>query len=301
MTGLKELNLCFMFLMLLVAVFCVPSIFAQENFIVTIGQNKVFTTTNIHDTETGAGSNHQWRDMPSIIDANSAGQEASTHILAEIYQEGFAKSWVGVNFTVVANKDGKETQEANISIKFDYRLSADFQVPPPSEGGGGSVDAIISGLIAEKHYTVYRINFVHYSNKGQKSGNETLMHRLNLEAGQDYEVLTHIYSHGGVWISGYADSQAYVCVQEIRIEFEDVTPPPCLSEKLYGEHSEETELFRYFRDNLLSASLEGQQIIKLYYQWSPVLVKAMERDEEFKEEMKEMIDGVLELIGGEAE
>jgi len=72
--------------------------------------------------------------------------------------------------------------------------------------------------------------------------------------------------------------------------------PNCLSEALYGEHSEETELLRNFRDNILSQTPAGQEIIKLYYEWSPVIVKAMEGDEEFKEEVKEMIDGVLELM-----
>ena len=41
----------------------------------------------------------------------------------------------------------------------------------------------------------------------------------------------------------------------------------------------------------------GQEIIKLYYQLSPMIVKAMEKDEEFKEGVKEMIDGVLGLLG----
>jgi len=45
--------------------------------------------------------------------------------------------------------------------------------------------------------------------------------------------------------------------------------------------------------------LEGQEIIRLYYQLSPTIVKAMEEDEGFKEEAKEMIDGVLEMIGEE--
>ncbi|MBW2183689.1 MAG: hypothetical protein JRF49_07470, partial [Deltaproteobacteria bacterium] len=46
---------------------------------------------------------------------------------------------------------------------------------------------------------------------------------------------------------------------------------------------------------------EGQSLIKLYYQWSPVIVKAMEKDEEFKEKVKEMIDGVLGLVVEETE
>ena len=65
------------------------------------------------------------------------------------------------------------------------------------------------------------------------------------------------------------------------------------------EHSEEAELLRYFRDNLLNQTPEGQELIKLYYELSPTIVKAMEEDEEFKEQVKEMIDEVLELIEGE--
>jgi parallel beta-helix repeat protein len=75
----------------------------------------------------------------------------------------------------------------------------------------------------------------------------------------------------------------------------------CTSGVIYGEHSEETELLRYFRDNVLSQTPEGQELIELYYQWSPVIVKAMEEDEEFKEDIKEMIDGILPLIGKEIE
>ncbi len=46
---------------------------------------------------------------------------------------------------------------------------------------------------------------------------------------------------------------------------------------------------------------EGQEIIKLYYQWSPLIVKAMEGDKAFKQEVKGMSNGVLELIGGGVE
>ena len=79
------------------------------------------------------------------------------------------------------------------------------------------------------------------------------------------------------------------------------TTTPCSLEKIYGDYSEETELLRSFRDNVLSKTPEGQEIIRLYYQWSPMIVRAMEEDEEFKEDVKEMIDGFLELIEGEAE
>jgi len=71
---------------------------------------------------------------------------------------------------------------------------------------------------------------------------------------------------------------------------------PCSSEFIYGEHSEETKLLRSFRDNVLSRTQEGQTIIRLYYLWSPIIVKVMEEDEEFRQKVKGMIGGVLPLI-----
>ncbi len=71
----------------------------------------------------------------------------------------------------------------------------------------------------------------------------------------------------------------------------------CFIVPLYGKYSEEAELLRDFRDSVLSQTPVGEEIIELYYQWSPAIAKAMEEDGEFKEEVKEMIDGVLMLIG----
>ena len=75
----------------------------------------------------------------------------------------------------------------------------------------------------------------------------------------------------------------------------------CPPELLYGELSEETELLRYVRDTLLHQTPEGRELIRLYYQWSPLVVQAMEEDEEFEEEVKEMIDDVLELLEEESD
>jgi hypothetical protein len=73
-------------------------------------------------------------------------------------------------------------------------------------------------------------------------------------------------------------------------------PGPCAAKEIYGEHSKEVELMRYARDNILKSTSGGQELIKLYYEWSPVIVKAMAEDEEFREAVKEVIDGVLLLI-----
>jgi len=46
----------------------------------------------------------------------------------------------------------------------------------------------------------------------------------------------------------------------------------------------------------LSETPEGQELIRLYYEWSPAIVKAMEEDEGFMEDVKGMIDGILPFI-----
>jgi len=72
--------------------------------------------------------------------------------------------------------------------------------------------------------------------------------------------------------------------------------PSCVAERIYGNFSEETELLRNFRDNVLNKTHKGQEIIKLYYKLSPAVVKAMEGDKAFKEEIKAIIDTILPLI-----
>ena len=73
----------------------------------------------------------------------------------------------------------------------------------------------------------------------------------------------------------------------------------CTFSSIYGEDSEEVMLLRYLRDAVLSQTPAGKELIRLYYEWSPVLLKAMEEDEELREEVKETIDDVLELISNE--
>jgi len=75
------------------------------------------------------------------------------------------------------------------------------------------------------------------------------------------------------------------------------TVQSCPTEQIYGEHSAETELLRYIRDNVLNQTPEGQEIIKLYFEWGLIIVEMMNEDEEFKEQVKEMIDEVLPLLG----
>jgi len=83
-------------------------------------------------------------------------------------------------------------------------------------------------------------------------------------------------------------------VQQTTTTSTDATP--CLSEVLYGQYSEETEMLRYLRDAILNQTPQGREMVRLYYQWNPLLVQAVENDVEFKEEMRGIIDGIVLLI-----
>lgn len=70
----------------------------------------------------------------------------------------------------------------------------------------------------------------------------------------------------------------------------------CLSETIYGEDSDEVKLLRYFRSTVLTKTQEGRELIDLYCQWSPAIVNAMEADEEFKQQVKDIMDLILTMI-----
>jgi len=106
----------------------------------------------------------------------------------------------------------------------------------------------------------------------------------------------------------FDESQVLPCAEVTDIvpndgkaDVQTVPEQLCPVEEIYGKHSVKTELLRHLRDNALSKTPEGQEIIRLNYKWSPEIVKAMKEDEEFKKEVKEMIDRVLLMIGGKVE
>lgn len=114
----------------------------------------------------------------------------------------------------------------------------------------------------------------------------------------------------GVYTAGLSLNIAYAAVEVVKVvdhgnsEIEaeaTVSVSLCSAIHLYGENSAEVAVLRHFRDSILSATPEGQEIIKLYYECSSLIVKAMEEDEEFKEDVKEMIDGILLMISEETE
>ena len=55
-------------------------------------------------------------------------------------------------------------------------------------------------------------------------------------------------------------------------------------------------MIRRYRDEVLSKSPVGREIIELFYEWSPTVSQAIEEDEEFRQEVKELIDEMLPMI-----
>jgi hypothetical protein len=83
---------------------------------------------------------------------------------------------------------------------------------------------------------------------------------------------------------------------ELDRNFMSSVAPLCPTEVIYGEDSEEVELLRALRDEVLSKTPEGREIIKQYYNFSPLLVEAMKADEGFENEVENVIDEVLMII-----
>ena len=70
----------------------------------------------------------------------------------------------------------------------------------------------------------------------------------------------------------------------------------CPFMQIYAEQSRELEVLRNFRDNVLSQTLEGQELTKLYYQWSPMIVELMKNNKDIRRELKEIMDEILPFI-----
>jgi hypothetical protein len=75
-----------------------------------------------------------------------------------------------------------------------------------------------------------------------------------------------------------------------------IFPRPCLVEQIYGEESVEAGLCRYLRDSVLRKTTEGRELIKIYYDWSPRLVRALEDEAALKDQVKKVLDQILTLI-----
>lgn len=106
-----------------------------------------------------------------------------------------------------------------------------------------------------------------------------------------------------VWafVQGYGAEGKQVALNPLTpIDDLDFTlePPACPIVFALGKDAKEDELntLRGFRDEVLSETPEGQEMIKLYYEWGPLVIQAMDEEEKFKKKVREVIDAFLPLI-----
>ena len=110
-----------------------------------------------------------------------------------------------------------------------------------------------------------------------------------------FNILDGFRLYCGVW-----NSDDYFDVEPYSSTTTSTTDNLCPIETLYGVSSRETKLLRSIRDDLLCLSPEGQEIIKMYYQWSPVIVKAME-DQRVRNDIRVIFDGIVSFLSYSAE
>jgi len=98
-------------------------------------------------------------------------------------------------------------------------------------------------------------------------------------------------------LDGDGDLDVVVCGQkeDQMIWYENKLPKPslCAAEKIYGENSEQTDLLREYRDNVLSKTPEGQEVIKTYYKFSPTIVNLLENSPAMRKKAKVFMDSML--------
>jgi hypothetical protein len=215
--GYKKL---YFLIMVWFIIFNVVSVSAQENFTVTIGQDKVFTSFNF-DKTSGSGS--------------SDGQNATAYVQIGPYQRDISQTWAGVRFQVLEGSNGETVSDAEISITISYKLNVDFDVLSPAQAGGGSADVRLYGWILGYKKELDNIVFIHYKNKEEKTGTITFTQKLSnsplwthLYAGRSYEVKAEIYTHADVYIGNDALAYGEVTIEEVKIDFpgNDTETPP---------------------------------------------------------------------------
>ena len=91
----------------------------------------------------------------------------------------------------------------------------------------------------------------------------------------------------------------WYCIFDPRYCSEDVCSDPdagCPLIRALNNDEKKIYTLRRFRDEVLSKTPVCREYIRLYYEWSPFIVQAMEEDEEFKQEVRELIEKLLPMI-----
>jgi len=103
-----------------------------------------------------------------------------------------------------------------------------------------------------------------------------------------------IDNQGNIYVADAAND----CIKKYSpVATTTTTVPRCPVVILYGDQVRETNNLRVFRDATLNRTPEGRQLVDLYYRLSPMLIQALEHDEEFKNELRVLLDSLIGSSG----
>ena len=199
----------------------------------------------------------------------------------DVYVVGESGQYVNQNTGIVYHYDGRQWSK----VMLDFSLNG-LYLDGSLYGIWGSPDKNILAVGGD----VFGGGILHYNGDAWMEMENDLPSGLYATWGSS---LTDVFAVGfGYSILHYSGPTETTSTSSTTSTISDDICPP---EFIYGEFSQETKLMRGFRDDVLSKTPEGRKLIKLYYQLSPIIVKAMESDEDFKEEMKDMIEDILHI------
>lgn len=197
----------------------------------------------------------------------------------DVYAVGESGRYVGQNTGIVYHYNGGQWSQ----VMLDFSLNGLYP------------DGSLYGVWGSSHKDVFAVG-----------GNFFGGGILNYDGGIWREVENGIPSFlFGVWGSSLTDIYAvgfgyrilhYGEPEQTTSTTSTVSDDICPLELIYGEFSQETALLRRFRDTVVSTTPEGRELIKLYYLVSPLIIGAMEGDDEFKEDVTQLVDGVLAMM-----
>ncbi len=103
-----------------------------------------------------------------------------------------------------------------------------------------------------------------------------------------------IDSQGNIYVADAAND----CIKKYSpVSTTTTTVPGCPVVILYGDAARETKTLRVFRDEALSTTPEGRQLVDLYYRLSPLIAQTLENDEEFKNKLRVLLDSLIGSSG----
>ncbi len=77
---------------------------------------------------------------------------------------------------------------------------------------------------------------------------------------------------------------------------ENLSLDPCPAEVIYGPGSSEAGLFRELRDRVVTGSLAGTALVRLYYQLSPVISESVNNHEKVQTAARQLLDPIVSIL-----